>query len=95
MCARCSQQGFRDIDITFLPELRPAKGTLGLTDYEKAFCPDLKNGPDIFDLRRINRADGAAVIVRPDQYVADILLLDGFDRLTAFFSRVLLPHKTG
>ena len=90
------QQGFRDIDITFLPELlRPAKGTLGLTDYEKAFCPDLKNGPDIFDLRRINRADGAAVIVRPDQYVADILPLDDFDRLTAFFSRVLLPHKIG
>ena len=36
-----------------LPELRPAKGTLGLTDYEKAFCPDLENGPDIFDLRGI------------------------------------------
>ena len=34
------QQGFRDIDIVVLPELlRPAKGTLGLTDYEKAFCP--------------------------------------------------------
>ena len=86
------QQGFRDIDTNSLPALlRPAKGKLGLTDYEKAFCPDLKNGPDIFDLRHINREAGAIVIVRPDQYVADILPLDGFERLSAFFEPLLLP----
>ena len=88
------QQGFRDLNITDLPRLlRPAKGGLGLTDYEKAFCPDLKAGPDIFDLRRVDRKDGAMVIVRPDQYVADILPLDDFDRLSAFFDNVLLPRN--
>ena len=87
------QQGFREIDMNDLPALlRPAKGTLGLTDYEKAFCPDLKNGPDIFDLRGIDRGDGAIVIIRPDQYVADVMPLDGFDRLAAFFGGVMLPH---
>ena len=87
------QQGFREIDMNDLPALlRPAKGALGLTDYEKAFCPDLKNGPDIFDLRGIDRGDGAIVIIRPDQYVADVMPLDGFDRLAAFFGGVMLPH---
>ena len=87
------QQGFREIDMNDLPALlRPAKGTLGLTDYEKAFCPDLKNGPDIFELRGIDRGDGAIVIIRPDQYVADVMPLDGFDRLAAFFGGVMLPH---
>ena len=30
------------------------------------------------------------VIVRPDQYVAEILPLDGFDELSAFFDGILL-----
>ncbi len=91
-CRAVLQQGFREIDITSLPPLfRPAKGSLGLTDYEKTFCPDLKNGPDLYDLREINRKSGCIVIVRPDQYVAEILPLDGFGELTEFFDRFLLP----
>ena len=31
------------------------------------------------------------MIVRPDQYVADVLPLDGFDRLAVFFGGVMLP----
>ena len=58
---------------------------------EKTFCPDLKNGPDLYDLRDINREEGCIVIVRPDQHVAEILPLDGFDELSAFFDRILLP----
>jgi len=86
------QQGFRDIDITDMPPLlRPAKGRFGLTDYEKVFCPDLKNGQDIFDMRRIDRDVGCLVIVRPDQYVADVLPLDATDALSAFFEGILLP----
>ena len=64
---------------------------LGLTDYEKTFCPDLKNGLDLYDLRKINKEEGCIVIVRPDQYVAEILPLNGFDELSAFFDRILLP----
>ena len=55
------------------------------------FCSDLKNGPDIYDLRSINRDNGCLVIVRPDQYVAQILPLDAHAELTGFFSGVLLP----
>ena len=39
--------------------LLPRKGRYGLVDYEKAFCPDLKTGPDLFDLRGVDRAKGA------------------------------------
>ena len=91
-CRAVLQQGFRETDITSLPPLfRPAKGMLGMTDYEKTFCPDLKSGPDLYDLREIKREEGCIVIVRPDQYVAEILPVDGFDELTAYFDRILLP----
>ena len=86
------QQGFRDVNITDLPDLlRPLKGHLGMVDYEKVFCPDLKNGPDIFDMRGVDRSAGCVVIVRPDQYVAHILPLDAHAELANFFNGVLLP----
>ena len=72
--------------------LLPRKGRFGLVDYEKAFCPDLKNGQDIFDLRGIDRAKGAIVVVRPDQYVANVLPLDAHDELAAFFAGLLLDR---
>lgn len=87
------QQGFRDLSPADLhPALLPAKGRYGLRDYEKMFCPDLKNGPDIFDLRGIDRQTGCLVIVRPDQYVADVLPLDAREELAAFFDGILLPQ---
>src|SRR5690606_27973870 len=60
------QQGHRELAIDAMPALLlPRKGRYGLLDYEKVFAPDLKNGPDIFDLRGIDRARGALVVVRP------------------------------
>ena len=44
---------------------------------------------DIFDLRGIDRGAGALVIVRPDQYVALVLPLDGHDELAEFFARFM------
>ena len=86
------QQGHAELDIEDLPELlRPVKGPLGLTDYEKAFTPDINGGPDIFDLREIDREQGALVVVRPDQYVAHVLPLDAHGELTAFFARFMNP----
>lgn len=80
------QCSHRDLTINDLPDLlRPRKGRHGLIDYEKGFCPDLDTGPDVFDLRGIDRAEGALVVVRPDQHVAQVLPLDGFDELVAFF----------
>lgn len=88
------QQGPRDLKVEELPSiLLPRKGRFGLVDYEKAYSPDLKNGPDIFDLRGIDRERGAIVVVRPDQYVSNVLGLDSHDELTAFFERFLLDRR--
>ncbi|CAN5808550.1 FAD-binding monooxygenase [soil metagenome] len=88
------QQGHREIAVGELPPiLVPRKGCFGLVDYEKVYAPDLKNGPDIFDLRRIDRAKGAMVIVRPDQYVSNVLSLDAHGELAEFFGRFLLDRQ--
>jgi phenol 2-monooxygenase (NADPH) len=80
------QQPHRSLDVKALPPLLlPRKGRFGLIDYEKAFAPDLKDGPDIFDARGIDRDRGALIVVRPDQYVAHVLPLDAHDELAAFF----------
>src|SRR5262249_26097789 len=71
--------------------LLPRKGRYGLRDYEKMFCVDQKTGHDIFDMRGIDRA-GCMVIVRPDQYVANVLPLDAQVELSAFFEAFMLPH---
>ena len=87
------QQGHRELDIQSMPALLlPRKGRHGLRDYEKIFAPDLKSGPDIFDLRGIDRASGALVVVRPDQYVAHVLPLDAHEALAAFFGGFMSPN---
>jgi 2-polyprenyl-6-methoxyphenol hydroxylase-like FAD-dependent oxidoreductase len=88
------QQGHRSLAIGDVPELlRPAKGRYGLVDFEKVFCPDLKSGHDIFNMRGIDRSSGAMVLVRPDQHVADVLPLDGYDALGDFFSGFMIPAR--
>ena len=80
------QQGHRTLDLVDMPPLLfPHKGMHQLRDYEKVFCADLKNGPDIFELRGIDRRAGVVVIVRPDQYVAHILPFDARAELCAYF----------
>ena len=84
------QQGHQDLDIETAPAiLLPGKGRYGLRDYEKMYCPDLKSGQDIFDLRGVDRA-GCVVVVRPDQYVAHVLPLDAFGELCSFFEGFML-----
>jgi hypothetical protein len=85
------QTPHRDVVLSRLPRLPlPRKGRLGLADYEKVFCPDPRSGRDIFDLRRIDRDRGCVIVVRPDQFVAHVLPLDGHDETAAFFERILL-----
>jgi phenol 2-monooxygenase len=87
------QQGHRDLNVRELsPMLLPRKGRFGLIDYEKAYTPDLKHGLDIFDLRGIDREQGAMVVVRPDQHVANVLPLDHFQELADFFGQFLLDQ---
>jgi phenol 2-monooxygenase (NADPH) len=88
------QQGHRDLKVEELPSmLLPRKGRFAIIDYEKVYCPDLKNGPDIFVVRGIDRAQGAMVIVRPDQYVSNVLPLDAHGELAAFFSQFLIDRQ--
>ncbi len=86
------QQGHDSLAIGDVPSvLRPNKGRYGLVDYEKVFCPDLKEGQDIFELRAVDRTSGAIVLVRPDQHVAHVLPLDGFGALVDFFAGFMMP----
>jgi hypothetical protein len=85
------QQGHRELDVEAMPSLLlPRKGRYGLRDYEKMFCPDLKSGNDIFEMRGIDRKRGGMVVVRPDQHVAHVLPLDAYAELAAFFSDFML-----
>ncbi|MBH5373022.1 FAD-binding monooxygenase [Bradyrhizobium glycinis] len=88
------QQDHRELAIeTMPPMLLPSKGRYGLYDYEKMFCPDLKSGHDVFTMRGIDRTAGCMVVVRPDQYVATVLPLDGFAGLASFFDAFMLPVR--
>lgn len=81
------QASHRELAIESMPALlRPAKGRYRLYDYEKVFCNQVPGGPDIYDLRGIDRRQGALVVVRPDQYIAHVLPLDAHDALARFFA---------
>jgi hypothetical protein len=89
--AICQQQ-HGELSAELLPSmLQPRKGRYRLIDYEKVFCPDRKCGSDIFDLRGIDRARGALVVVRPDQYIAAVLPLNAHEELADLFRRFMLP----
>jgi phenol 2-monooxygenase len=84
------QPTFDQLDYGQMPALlKPKTGQLGLMDHEKIFCVDHKGAGDIFDLRGIDRERGCLIVVRPDQYVANVLPLDGFEALSAYFAGIL------
>lgn len=84
------QQTFDQLAYENMPSLlKPKTGKLGLQDHEKVFCVDHKGVGDIYDMRGIDRDRGCMVVVRPDQYVAHVLPLDGFDEVSAYFAGIL------
>ena len=87
------QQGHRDLEGrgTAIDAAAAQRAASGSSTTKRRITPDLKNGPDIFDLRGIDREQGAIVVVRPDQYVANVLPLDAHDELAAFFTPLLIP----
>ncbi|MDD9908639.1 MAG: FAD-dependent monooxygenase [Ahrensia sp.] len=81
------QRSHRELDLSQMPKLLlPRKGVFQLTDYEKIFTPDFEGGADIFHMRNINRSTGALAVIRPDQFIAQILPLTEFATLEKFFS---------
>ena len=88
------QQSHRELAIEPMPRLLlPMKGRYGLHDYEKMFYADIKVVNDVFAMRGIDREAGCMVIVRPDQYVAHVLPLDGYKQLASFFDGFMLPQS--
>jgi phenol 2-monooxygenase len=84
------QQSYRKLEIPSLPEiLRPRKGRFAIVDYEKVFAPDPQE-EDIFDLRGVDRDAGCMILVRPDQFIADVLPLDGHAQLQEFLAGVFV-----
>jgi phenol 2-monooxygenase len=78
---------YAQLQVMQLPELmRPQRGALGLRDYEKAFA--VGRGSDIFAARGIS-GEGAIVVVRPDQYVANVLPLTATGELEEFLAGFL------
>jgi phenol 2-monooxygenase (NADPH) len=86
------QQGHRHLGVGVMPALLlPRKGRYGLCDYEKVFCADSRSGHDIFAMRGIDRGRGCTVIVRPDQYISQVLPLEAHLEVAGFFDRFMLP----
>ena len=87
------QQAHRELAIEAVPALLlPKKGRYGLRDYEKMYCADHRSGQDIFDLRGVDRAAGCMVVVRPDQYIGQVLPIDGYAELAAYFDGFMLAQ---
>ncbi|WP_120520365.1 FAD-binding monooxygenase [Arthrobacter celericrescens] len=85
------QQPHTGVDIGKVPAVfKPSVGPFKLTDYEKVYATDPK--ADIFELRGLDRG-GVVVVVRPDQYVANVLPLSATAELAAFFAPLLSGHK--
>ncbi|MGO4189486.1 FAD-binding monooxygenase [Pseudarthrobacter sp. TAF60_1] len=84
------QQAHVDLDIGAVPAaFKPQVGPFKLTDYEKVYAADPK--ADIFELRGLDRG-GVVVVVRPDQYVANVLPLTSTTELGEFFAPLRAPR---
>ena len=85
------QQKHEDIDINAVPAVfKPTVGPFELIDYEKVY--GVIPGEDIFDERGLSR-DGVVVVVRPDQYVANVLPLTATAEFADFFAPLLKGQK--
>lgn len=86
------QQPHTEIDINAVPAVfKPTVGPFRLTYLEKVFGTD--PAADIFELRGLDRG-GVVVVVRPDQYVANVLPLTATAELAAFFAPLLKGRQT-
>lgn len=85
------QQSHHLLAVTAMPELLfPKKGRYGLRDYEKAFCTLEGEKHNIYTMRNVNKDVGCLVVVRPDQYIAQVLPLNDVAALAKFFSSFML-----
>ena len=80
------QQDHERVELNRVPAaFLPRTGPFALTDYEKVYATNPDD--DIFERNSIDRG-GVIVIVRPDQYVANILPLTAMTELAEFFEPI-------
>jgi phenol 2-monooxygenase len=85
------QQDYTEVEPGDVPAaFKPIKTPLGLIDVNQVFASG--HGRDIFRDREIH-AEGAIVVVRPDQYVSGVFPLTAREELTVFFAQHLLLVK--
>ncbi len=88
------QQSHHSLAVTAMPELLfPPKGKYGLRDYEKSFCALEDSKQDIYAMRGIDRKQGCLVVVRPDQYIAQVLPLTDTKTLEEFFNGFMVENS--
>jgi phenol 2-monooxygenase len=86
------QQDHTNVDIGRVPRaFLPTVGPYRLVDHESVFAA--LPGNDIFEQRGIDRR-GAIVVVRPDQYVANVLALTATQELAAFIRAFTLQQRS-
>ncbi len=80
-----------DIDINQVPQIfKPKVGPFGLHTWEKVYAEHPHES--IFQAPGI-RAEGAVVVVRPDQYVAAVLPLSVHDGLAEFYRAIFTVER--
>ncbi|WP_275426907.1 hypothetical protein [Marinomonas primoryensis] len=84
------QEPHRDIEVANIhPLLQPSKDLYGLKDYEKVYSAKSAEGC-FYEKRGVDKEEGGIIIVRPDQYVAEILPLDDYQSVANFFEKILI-----
>ena len=86
------QQDYTEIELADVAAgFKPQSGPLGLVNLNNVFATGM-NRPSIYAERGISDA-GCVIVVRPDQYVANILPLSATRELTEFFGGFLLDRS--
>ncbi|WP_110588461.1 FAD-binding monooxygenase [Microbacterium suaedae] len=81
------QQPHTEVEIPAVPDaFWPRVGPFQVRDYERVYAT--LPGEDIFEGRGVSR-EGAIVVVRPDQYVSQVLPLTATTALAGFFDGIM------
>ncbi|KAM0747392.1 hypothetical protein T439DRAFT_329121 [Meredithblackwellia eburnea MCA 4105] len=75
--------------------LWPAKGQYGVRDYCKLYADDdtyFAGHGHIYEKLKIDPVEGCLVVVRPDQYVAQVTRVDEFEKLGSFFDAFMIEQ---
>ncbi|WP_328531326.1 FAD-binding monooxygenase [Nocardioides sp. NBC_00368] len=86
------QQRFEDVDLRLVPRVfLPRAGKRSLVNWEKVYATE--DGQDIFEEREID-CGGAVIVVRPDQYVANVVPLTATEELATFFDGIFIQSRS-